>query len=137
MSAAPVSVIGLGALGTAVTNVLLTAGHAVTVWNRTSARAEAAEHEGARRAGSAAEAAAASPVILLCLTDYDAVGEVLDAVLPVAAGRTLVVLSTGSPDEARRAARLADQAGVQYLDVGLQTTLEAIGGPAATFPGQR
>jgi len=36
-----------------------------------------------------------------------------------------VVLSTGSPEEARGAAGKADHAGSAYLDAGLQTTLAA------------
>lgn len=36
----PVTLIGLGPMGQAMVGSLLTAGHPVTVWNRTPARAE-------------------------------------------------------------------------------------------------
>ena len=44
-----VSVIGLGAMGSALVRALLRAGHRVTVWNRTSAKAEPLVREGAGR----------------------------------------------------------------------------------------
>src|SRR5918996_263690 len=49
-----VSVIGLGAMGSALARALLSNGHRVTVWNRTSAKAEALVQDGAVLAHSAA-----------------------------------------------------------------------------------
>ncbi len=132
--AARVSVLGVGAVGATVAEVLLAAGTAVTVWNRTPGRADALAGLGAVPADSAAEAATASPLVILCLTNYQAVGEVLDTLSEVLAGRTVVTLSTGSPEQARHAARTAEQAGAAHLDGGLQIpSPEALGTDAATI----
>src|SRR6478752_4263154 len=58
----PVTVIGLGAMGSALASALVRAGHPTTVWNRTPRTVE-----GARIASSVAEAAAASPLTLVCV----------------------------------------------------------------------
>lgn len=55
--------VGLGLMGTSLVRALLTAGHRVTVWNRSPVRAAALVDMGARQAGSFAEALAASPVM--------------------------------------------------------------------------
>lgn len=145
--AAGVSVLGVGAVGATVAEVLRAAGTAVTVWNRTQGRADTLVGRGALSAESAAEAATASPLVILCLTNYAAVDEVLYSLSDVLAGRTVVTLSTGSPEQARHAARTAEQAGAAHLDGGLQIPApEALGtdaatilysGPQATFDAHR
>lgn len=132
--AARASVLGVGAVGAKVAQALLAAGTVVTVWNRTPGRADTLVGRGAVPADSAAEAATASPLVILCLTNYSAVGEVLDNISEVLAGRTVVTLSTGSPEDARHAARAVEQAAGAYLDGGLQIPAsEALGTDAATI----
>jgi 3-hydroxyisobutyrate dehydrogenase-like beta-hydroxyacid dehydrogenase len=67
-----IGVVGLGPMGAAMARRLLQAGHAVTVFNRTAARAEPLLAAGARRANSPAEAAAGE-VVLTSLADDVAV----------------------------------------------------------------
>ncbi|NEC38336.1 NAD(P)-binding domain-containing protein, partial [Streptomyces rubrogriseus] len=52
----PLTVLGTGAMGTALARAWLAAGHPVTVWNRTAARTGTLAAEGAAVAASAAEA---------------------------------------------------------------------------------
>uniref|UniRef100_UPI0013026769 NAD(P)-binding domain-containing protein n=2 Tax=Streptomyces TaxID=1883 RepID=UPI0013026769 len=52
----PLTLLGTGAMGTALARAWLAAGHPVTVWNRTAARAEALAAEGATVAATAAAA---------------------------------------------------------------------------------
>lgn len=59
-----VSVIGAGGFGHALARVALRRGTQVTLWSR---RAEADLPQGARRAGSLAEAAGAAPVLFFCV----------------------------------------------------------------------
>ncbi len=51
-----IAFIGLGKMGSGMARNLLRAGHAVTVYNRTREKAEALAADGARAAGSPAEA---------------------------------------------------------------------------------
>lgn len=128
-----VSVLGIGAIGTRVTQALLAAGSTVTVWNRTPSRTDPVVEEGAAVASSPAEAAAASPLMILCLSDYAAVDAFWDAALHAIADRTIVALTTGSPAEARHADRRARQAGAVYLDGGVQAEPQTIGTASALF----
>ena len=86
--------IGLGNMGAAIAPNFLRAGHELTVWNRTLARAEAVAAEGARLAADPAEAARAEAVFTM-LSDDAAVEGVSAAILDnLPAGGLHVSLST-------------------------------------------
>ncbi|MFI8425347.1 NAD(P)-dependent oxidoreductase [Streptomyces sp. NPDC085479] len=125
----PVSLLGLGAMGTALARTWLTAGHPLTVWNRTPARAEALAPEGAEVADSAAEAVAASTLVLLCLLDDASVETTLDGV--DLTGKDLVNLTTTTPAEARARAAWAEERGARYLDGGIMAVPPMVGVPEA------
>jgi 3-hydroxyisobutyrate dehydrogenase-like beta-hydroxyacid dehydrogenase len=74
-----VGVIGIGPMGGAMARSLLRAGHKVTVFNRTRARAEALRQDGATVAATAAEAAAREAVITMLATDDAVEGLVFGA----------------------------------------------------------
>ncbi|MCZ6644137.1 MAG: NAD(P)-binding domain-containing protein [Gammaproteobacteria bacterium] len=63
-----VTVIGLGAMGSAIANAFLNAGHDVTVWNRGPEKTEPLRASGAQCADSPAEAVSASPGSSFVLT---------------------------------------------------------------------
>ena len=113
-----VSVIGLGAMGSTLAQVLLGNGYRVTVWNRTTAKAEPLVRDGAVLAQSAASAVGASPIVVVCVLDYKATNEILGTkeVASALAGRVLVQLTTGSPQEARDGEVWARERGADYLD---------------------
>lgn len=114
-----VAVLGLGQMGSALATAFLRAGHRVTVWNRTSAKAEPLAARGVRVAASAAEAQHSAPVVVACVLDYPALSEILDPALP----GILVNLTSGSPEQARElAGRRA-----RYVDGGIMTTPPGIG----------
>jgi 3-hydroxyisobutyrate dehydrogenase-like beta-hydroxyacid dehydrogenase len=64
-----VGFIGLGNMGAGITRSLLRAGHRVTVYNRTRARAEALQREGATVASSVAEACRGEVVLTMLADD--------------------------------------------------------------------
>lgn len=57
----PITVLGLGNMGTALAGALIDAGHPTTVWNRSPARAEPLGARGATAADTAEFAVSASP----------------------------------------------------------------------------
>ncbi|MBE1491215.1 NAD(P)-dependent oxidoreductase [Plantactinospora soyae] len=128
-----VSVLGLGAMGSALAHVLLVRGHPVTVWNRTPDKARDLVAEGAVLAGTPADAVAAGELVLLSLTDYDAVQAVLGTVADAVPGRVVVNLTTGAPDRAEQVADWARRVGADYLDGVVQAGPEQLGGPEATL----
>ncbi|MFD7066914.1 NAD(P)-dependent oxidoreductase [Streptomyces sp. NPDC059913] len=125
----PLTLLGLGAMGTALARAWLAEGHPLTVWNRTPARAAALVGEGARAADDAAAAVAANRLVVVCLLDDASVATVLDGV--DLAGKDLVDLTTGTPAEARARARWAQERGARYLDGGIMAVPPMIGVPGA------
>lgn len=125
----PVTLLGLGAMGTALARAWLAAGHPLTVWNRTPARAAALAAEGATVADSAAEAVAANTLVVVCLLDAASVDEALAGA--DLAGRDLVDLTTGTPAQARARAEWARERGARHLDGGIMAVPPMIGVPEA------
>lgn len=122
------TVIGLGPMGQAMVAALLDRGYAVTVWNRTASRADDLVGRGAVLAGDPAEAVAASEVVILSLTDYAAMYDVLGPVPASAlAGRVLVNLTSATPEEARAGARWAADHGAVQLTGGVNSPPSGIG----------
>ncbi|MFE7193560.1 NAD(P)-dependent oxidoreductase [Kitasatospora sp. NPDC057541] len=129
-----VTLIGLGPMGLAMAGAYLDAGYAVTLWNRTAGRAADLVARGAVLAPSAAEAVAANELVVLSLTDYDAVFAVLAAAEPELAGRAVVNLSSDTPERAREAARWLAERGAGHLTGGVQVPPSGIGRPeSSTF----
>ena len=81
-----VAVVGLGAMGGRIAARLLVAGHDITVWNRTPAKAEPLAAQGAVLAGTPAEAAAAADAVFVMVADPAALVEVTEGPDGVAAG---------------------------------------------------
>ncbi|WP_245721920.1 NAD(P)-binding domain-containing protein [Nocardia crassostreae] len=112
----PVTVIGLGLMGRALAQAFLKAGHPTTVWNRTSGKAAELVAAGARFAPTAGDALAAGGLAVICVSDYDAMRDLLGANEIGLAGTTLVNLTSGSSAQAREAADWAEKRGARYLD---------------------
>ncbi|OKK05870.1 6-phosphogluconate dehydrogenase [Streptomyces sp. CB03234] len=130
---AHVTVLGLGRMGSALAAAFLAAGHPTTVFNRTPAKADALAASGAVRADTVAEAVEASDLILVCVLDYAAVHDLLDPVAGSLAGRTLVNLTSGSPEQAREMAAWAAGHCAGYLDGGIMTTPDGVGHAESMF----
>ncbi|MET9555351.1 NAD(P)-binding domain-containing protein [Streptomyces sp. NPDC006645] len=129
----PVTVVGLGPMGLALAETLLDRGHPLTVWNRTPEKADSLVANGARRAATVAEAVSASPLTVMCLKDYDTMYEVLDPAGDALAGRTLVNLNSGTPNEARAAVSWADERRLGYLDGAIMVPPPLVGHPESVF----
>lgn len=122
-----VTVIGLGEMGAALAGAFLKAGHSTTVWNRTASKADPLVEQGAERAATAAEAAQASPVVIVCLLDYDSVHDVLDPLGDALKGRTVYNLTNGTPEQARETAKWAADLGYDYIDGGIMAVPQIVG----------
>lgn len=129
----PVTLLGLGDMGTALARTWLAAGHPLTVWNRTPAKADPLAAEGAGVAATAAEAlASATGPVILCLLDDTSVGETLEAADPHGKdlnGKDLINLTTSTPAQARTRARWAEERGARFLDGGIMAVPPMIGRP--------
>ncbi|MBT2452433.1 NAD(P)-dependent oxidoreductase [Streptomyces sp. ISL-43] len=123
----PLTLLGLGSMGTALARTWLAAGHPLTVWNRTPAKAEALAAEGAVVVASPAEAVAANGLVVLCLLDDASVGSALEGL--DLTGKDLVDLTTGTPADGRARAAWAQERGARFLDGGIMATPSMIGTP--------
>ena len=145
-----VGFIGLGIIGRGMSHNLLDAGFELTVWNRTAERAEEVVEAGAMLAGSPAEVAEASDIVVTCVSDTTDVEQVLtghDGVIHGASAGDLVVdCSTISPDTTRTLAAALAERDVEMLDAPVsggsegaaQGTLSImVGGPAKQFERAR
>ncbi|OLF17114.1 NAD(P)-dependent oxidoreductase [Actinophytocola xanthii] len=119
----PVTVLGLGLMGQALAAAFLRAGHPTTVWNRTAAKAETLLAQGARRADSAGDTT--SPLVVLCVSDYRAVREVLEST--DLEERILVNLTSGTSTQARATAEYVAERGGTYLDGAILAAPDGIG----------
>ncbi|WP_147915323.1 NAD(P)-dependent oxidoreductase [Ruania zhangjianzhongii] len=127
MTPRAVTVIGLGPMGQAMAHTLLAAGRPVTVWNRTPQRAEALVAAGAHLAGTPADAVAASELIIVSLTDYDAMRAVFETSAASFSGRVLVNLSSDTPDKTRAAAEWALGHDAAFISGGIMVPAPMVG----------
>ncbi|MGY5126771.1 NAD(P)-dependent oxidoreductase [Streptomyces nigrescens] len=128
-----VTVIGLGSMGSALAAVALERGHRTTVWNRSPRRAQPLVERGARLAATPEEAIAASPLTIACVLDYEVLHAVLDPAAGSLAGKVLVNLTSGSPEQAHQAAAWARSHAADYLDGAIMTTPPGVGSPEMMF----
>lgn len=142
----PVAVLGLGAMGSALAAALIDAGSPTTVWNRTPGREADLVARGATVEPSARATVRTSQLVITCLFDHASVHETLDPVVDELSGRTLVNVTTTTPNEARELAAWAAEHGVAYLDGAILAVPEMIGaseaailysGSAEVFEAQR
>ncbi|MDZ7856306.1 NAD(P)-dependent oxidoreductase [Sphaerotilus sp.] len=151
-----VAFIGLGVMGGPMAGHLARAGHRVTVYNRTAARAEAWVMQHAAEGLSAAmvltprEAAQQADIVFLCVGNDDDLRSVVlgadGALAGLRPGGLLVDHTTASADVARELSALAAAQGGQFIDApvsggqagavnGVLTVM--CGGDAAAFETMR
>ncbi|WP_327150764.1 NAD(P)-dependent oxidoreductase [Nocardia sp. NBC_01329] len=138
-AAGSVTVIGLGPMGRAMVETLRASGTVVTVWNRSPEKAHAMTEHGAVPVDTVAEALDAGEVILVSLTEYAAMYDVLGAAGDHLPGKAIVNLSSDSPEETRTAARWVHARGGRFLAGGVMADAAGVGGADAFifYSGER
>ncbi len=133
--------LGLGMMGLPMSRRLIKAGHDVTLWNRSAAKAVALVEAGAKAAACPRDVASAAGIIFMCLTDAAAVEAVVfgrDGVAETpGAGKLVVDFSSIHPDAARAiAARLKGANGMGWIDAPVSGgTMGAEEGTLAVMAG--
>jgi 3-hydroxyisobutyrate dehydrogenase-like beta-hydroxyacid dehydrogenase len=121
--------LGLGEMGAALAAANMRHEPGTVVWNRSPGRAKALS--GATVADTVEAAVADGNVIVACLFDLASVHDVLDPVAGGLDGRTLINLTTTTPDQSRSLATWAAGYGVTYLDGAIMAVPQMIGGPGS------
>lgn len=142
-----VAVLGMGAMGSRMAISLLRAGHSVTVWNRTAARARPLVEQGATAAGSPYEAAKGAEIVLAAVRDNEASRRVWlspddGALMAMSAEAIGLESSTLTPTWVRELASVFAAGGVPFLDAPVVGTraqadtvslIHLVGGDATTL----
>lgn len=128
MTSEAITVLGLGNLGRALAETFLRADRAVTVWNRSASKAEGLA---ATVASTAADAVAASGLVVVAMLDHQAAQQVLSGV--DVRGKALVNLTSGTPDDARELAAWAVANGAEYLHGAVYAVPQTIGTDASSI----
>ena len=130
-----VAFLGLGVMGYPMAGHLAAAGHEVTVYNRTAAKAEAwTRQHGGRHAPEPAAAAESAEIVFSCVGDDPSVREIVagerGAVHGMSPKTLFVDHTTASADVAREMADALSRNGVGFLDAPVS------GGQAGAESGQ-
>jgi 3-hydroxyisobutyrate dehydrogenase-like beta-hydroxyacid dehydrogenase len=130
-----ITVLGTGRMGSVLALALHAKGYAVTVWNRTAAKAQTLAAKGLRLATSVEDAVSTADVVIGNVSDYG-VSDTLTrpaAVTEALTGKLFVQLATGTPRQARELAAWAREHGVRYLDGAIMATPDFIATPGCTI----
>lgn len=115
-----ITYLGLGTMGIGMVKNLLSAGHDVTVWNRSANRVDEAVAAGARTAPTIAGAVEDAELVMYCLSDDNAVREVVlaeDGLASKVSDTSIVIdLSTISPEVSAEEREAFEARGVRFLD---------------------
>lgn len=121
---------GMGRMGAAMAGRLLTFGHDVTVWNRTTAKIKPLADAGAKVAATPAELAANNELILTILTDATAIDAIYRGPNGLLEGQVdgklFVEMSTVRPETERNLALAVSAKGAFLIDCPVGGTV----GPA-------
>jgi 3-hydroxyisobutyrate dehydrogenase len=117
---AKIGFIGMGLMGIPMSCRLLTAGYAVTVWNRNPEKTRTAAAQGAQVATTIAELCEFSDIVMLCVSDTAAVKEVISAdnglLKHLKSGTIVIDFSSIDPESTREFAALVAEKSCCWLD---------------------
>ena len=112
-----ITFIGLGAMGAKVASIFVENGCDLTVWNRSSEKADALIGKGAHWATTLEAAIEDSPIIMICVDNFETTQRILstETIVPLLTGKTIVQMSTGTPAETRAANDWFSKHGAELL----------------------
>ena len=129
-SAARIGVCGIGRMGAALVERLLQQGYAVSVWNRTRAKAEALVAAGATVAATATDLARDCDIVISSMSDDAALESAYRGdrglLAGAGAGKLFIEMSTVRPETVVALARDAQAKGALFIDAPVGGTV----GPA-------
>ena len=140
-----ITLIGTGLMGVPMSLNLMKAGHALTVWNRTSARAAPLVEAGATMADSPVDAVRGAEFVITMLSDGFASGALIDDPEVQAAlspGAIWIDMSSAKPEHARTQSKTLGDLGFAHLDAPVSggtkgaedgTLAIMVGGASDTF----
>jgi 3-hydroxyisobutyrate dehydrogenase-like beta-hydroxyacid dehydrogenase len=141
-----VSVVGTGAMGSALVEALAAAGGAVTVWNRTTDKAETLSGRRVGVARSVAEALTASPLTIVAVSDHELARTLVQEAQQDLEGKVVASTSFVTPDQGEAFATVVSAVGGRYLDLEIAASpgevrsgdgVFLVSGPRAAYEAHR
>lgn len=113
-----IALLGTGLLGAAVAKRLLQHNIEMIVWNRTTEKLQPLAEQGMQIAPTVSQAIVTTDAVILMLTDYQAIREVLFAedTQAVLASKTVIQMATIAPHESQQLAQEIKQLGGDYFE---------------------
>ncbi|HEX6481096.1 MAG TPA: NAD(P)-dependent oxidoreductase [Ktedonobacteraceae bacterium] len=122
--------IGLGHMGSHMVVRLIDAGYPLTVYDRTKQQAQEIAQRGANIAETPRELAASCQVVMSCVTNDEALEDVMfgpeGALAGAHQGNTFIDMSTVSPDASRRLYSAAKEKGISALDAAVSGSVPQV-----------
>jgi len=129
-----IGLVGTGMLGEAVGLHLLESGHSLTAYNRTKSKTASLEKNGATITNTPKNVAESSELVITCVKDADAVGQILFGQNGIVAGKheglTVVEMSTINPNDAIQNSKRLGEEGINSLEIPV------MGGPNVAIDGK-
>ena len=122
-----VTVIGLGPMGQSIAKAFLEKGYEVNLWNRTPSKADDLVKMGSTFYSSILDAIKECELIIVSLTNYEIFYDVLNDATNSLKGKTFVNLSSGTPDEVRKAKVWIEQFGANFISGGIMVPPPLVG----------
>jgi 3-hydroxyisobutyrate dehydrogenase-like beta-hydroxyacid dehydrogenase len=133
-----IGVIGLGLMGSALADRLLSAGHTVIGWDLATERRDAHRERGGEVARDAREVFSSCSRVLLSLPSHREVGDVVGtAGAALGRGLTMIDTTTGDPASSEELARSLNEQGVVYLDATISGSSAQVRAGSATLIARR
>ena len=129
-----IGLIGLGLVGSALSERLLAAAHRVIGWDIDPERRRVHRERGGEVARDAQEVFATCSRVLVSLPSHREVGDVVQAAGPsLRPGLTIVDTTTGDPASAEELARSLGERGITYLDATISGSSAQVRAGSATL----
>jgi 3-hydroxyisobutyrate dehydrogenase len=131
-----ISVFGMGLMGKPIATRLLHQGHRITLYNRTPKDLTDLQTQGAIVAPTIQEAINRSPILLLTLSDAQAIRETLLQPGINLSGKTILQMGTIAPQESQDLAQITQDLGADYVEAPVLGSIpEAKAGTLLIFVG--
>lgn len=128
-----VTVLGAGALGSAVAAAIASADTEVTVWNRTAGRADSLAARGVTVETDLGRALSGARLVLVAISSYDDLVTLLSEHVAEVRDCPVVVLTSATPAQTATFGEWAAAHGVDYLAGAAMSGTALVGDPSAYF----
>lgn len=122
-----ITVLGLGAMGTAIASAAAAKGFEVRAWNRSPRSRDELGLRGIELVESLTDSVDGTNLVVMCVRDHDASRILLEQLASALAGRVIVNVSTGTPAQATESADHAAQLGVPYVSGAVMVPTPMVG----------